>query len=299
MNPTPQQVLEYVRDEGYTASTGWRKNAVAIRRPSSTQHGDHYSASAGILACVSKAVCLDCGAGGHLVDTKSHRYKKSTMCATDCTLEAVGHEVQVNAQAQVVWAALRPKPRQGLVLEGTPDCACLGMLVEDEGHDFLHTRRTGPVLIEDESLEFRFPMEKAIFCDSIDYVTYLPSSHRGEEVKRLAAAGYAAEVQWMENASEKTIKNIKDKMTNPKSEFSDIFDIAKSERRGAGVARAAKEEDNKFYIPLKSLDAENIIDVTEGKTVLGIEGYNPEKTAWVRNDAGCWTYRTTMEGGPA
>ena len=80
-------------------------------------------------ATVSRAVCLDSGAGAHIVDEKSWRYDSTTLSPANCILEAVGQEVPVDSQAAVFLPGLKPKIRSGVLVDGTPDCASLGELV--------------------------------------------------------------------------------------------------------------------------------------------------------------------------
>ena len=60
------------------------------------------------------------------------------------------------------------------MLSGTPDCSSMGELINVEDHDFVWTKRSGPILVEDNALHFSFPEDKAIWCHSIDNVCYLP-----------------------------------------------------------------------------------------------------------------------------
>ena len=58
------------------------------------------------------------------------------MVPTSCTLDAVGHDVNVDKAAQVHMPGLRPKPRHGVLVKDTPDCASLAELVEEECYDY-------------------------------------------------------------------------------------------------------------------------------------------------------------------
>ena len=71
-------------------------------------------------SAVSKAVCLDSGAGAHIMDFDSHRYRAETMQPADCVLEAVGQIVPIDTQAKVLLPSLRKDRYKKLWDDWTP-----------------------------------------------------------------------------------------------------------------------------------------------------------------------------------
>lgn len=265
------------------------------------------SATSGITAAASSKVCLDSGAGKNIMDVNSHRYDPNSQTATNCMLDAVGANVPVSSQADVFLPGLRSKQRSGVLVDGTPDCACLGELVIDEEHDYIWTKRTGPVLIEDQSLSFWFPPEKAIFCEAIDKVCYLPEAPAraidpGESVELEdfvdpAVMANACKILGEELRISEEKEQAMREFLNLRAEYDELFVLAANATRDKKANDAALDELD-FEEALMLEKAKNIMDEMEGKPILDVEGYDQKKTVWTRVDQGCYSYRTTKKGGP-